>query len=181
MRLWKGAAPGSHWHTTNAVGVGFFGPPGAAGPVASAALRHITLGSSPSPFVSFSTSYDVAYTYATLGGTIPGGFVYEVDTTLVPVAPMTYDPVQLISAATQFSHQHDGPQHLIAGVANVALAPSLSAVLTTAPLRFGGMAGVGAGPNVTQELTGLVRAIRDAEVLLASPVPADCIFARHLV
>src|SRR5688572_28751591 len=128
MHIWKGCAPGSWWHTNDARSTGFYAP-AVTGPNANAALRHITNAPHPSPFVSFSTSYAVAHDYATLGGTVTGGFIYEVDVNALPTNAV-HDPVQLVATmnlsnswsgrsgtGVPLAHAHDGSPMLIAAVA----------------------------------------------------------------
>jgi hypothetical protein len=176
MQLWKGAGPGTYWHANDAKATGFLCP-AATGPSPNAAVRHITQASYPSPFTSFSTSYAVAYDYATLGGA-GKGYVYEIETIHDPTMQI-HDPIAFIASlpSPPFTHGHDGPPGLIAGIA----LPGVSgAVLSTPPKRFGLLAGSLSGPSFSNELRALVNAIRDAELLLER-VPAICIIGRHAV
>jgi hypothetical protein len=175
MQLWKGAGPGTHCHTNDATRTGFFCP-APTGPTPAAAVRHITQQSHPSPFVSLSTSYAVAYDYATLGGA-GAGYIYEIDTSADPTMKL-HDPIKLIaSLAPPFVHEHDGSPELIAALALPGVNP---AVLGAAPRRPGNRANLPGGPLFRNELRALVNAVRDAEVLIER-VPAVCIVARHAV
>jgi hypothetical protein len=178
MQLWKGAGPGTYWNRTNAQTKGGFHCPTVAGPSAATAVRHITQTSHPSPFTSFTTSFAVAYDYATLGGTAKG-YVYEIDTSL-DRAMLIHDPIQLIASLVTAAapiHTHDGSLDLIPAIAQPGVH---GAVLTAAPRRFGHAAALPGGPHFTSELRALVLACRDAE-LLVERVAQNCIVGRHAV
>jgi hypothetical protein len=174
QKLYKGAAAGTHWWATDAridgftVGASVVGTP-------AVALTHITNYSFPSPYVSLSTSFAVAWKYATMGpvGSASAGshgYVYEIDTMQAPCSLV--DPVELISGAW-LCQKHDGEQTLILAVASPATYPD---VLITPPRRLGSTPPF--APQISQELQGLVWAIRDAEVFACS-VPRKCVVNRH--
>jgi hypothetical protein len=72
------------------------------------------------------------------------------------------------------SYHHDGDKTFILGVVNpVAMYHYLT---NPAPQPPGQMPKV---PNLTRELQALVRALRDAEVLVHGFIPAACVVARH--
>lgn len=175
MRLFKGAGPGSFWWGTDPrLNGGFSVSPGVVGP--SSVLRHITVASHPSPFVSFTMSYAVACQYAMSG---PGGWasqvspgvVYEIDTDITPLKMI--DPIAGLSSKG-YAHSHDGDPDLILGIASRVLHGT---VLTTPVKRIGTLP---RPPSFQDDLVGLVNAIRDAEVLIEG-VPQASIVAVHKV
>jgi hypothetical protein len=175
MRLFKGAAPGTHWARNDARATGFHSAPGLP-PSPGAAARHIAIAPNPSPWVSFTSSYAIACDYAAPGATAASpGFVYEIDpsraTKAVPLR--LFDPISII-ARLGLHHDHNGGQDLILGVA----APSLhGSVLTGTPLQ---LVRPPIGARYSEEFQALVFALRDAEIL-AQVVPQSCIVARHQI
>lgn len=162
--LYKGAGPGTYWHTHDPrMGQGFL-PPLSQAATLNAIVDHISLGSQKSPCTSFSTSYAVALSYALSG---PGGvasptnpgYVYVIDLgqLLASMQPTMVDPVIEIArqAAGGLAHRHNGEQGLLAEIAE-------SRPLTSPRKRHGGTTNA----SVSQELHALAWAIRDAEVLL---------------
>ena len=174
--LYKGAAPGTHWHVNDAVQHGF--AVGSRPPGHSAILRHIVNYSFPSAYLSFSTSFAVARQYALQG---PGGlasasapgYVYEVDLSVLGTPLAIVDPVfELASAANgTIAHGHDGAGALIAEVAYGRRTLSQA-------MHCGGAM---RAPKVTGELRSIVFAIRDAEVLIGVTVPSAAVLHRHRV
>ena len=130
MRLYKGAAPGTHWAQNDATRTGFHSAHGLQA-TPGAAVRHIVMASNPSPWTSFTSSFAIAYDYAAPGATTTTpGYVYEIDPTHTPIRIV--DPIALITSGGP-CHDHNGAQDLILGVA----APGLHAsALTTTPLQL---------------------------------------------
>lgn len=185
MVLYKGAGPGSHWWNNNAQLTGF--TVAAAIWNASRMVRHITAFSHPSPYLSFSASFAVAREYALDGpagaaSQAQPGTVYEIDTALCPAQLPLVDPANAILTANpalgvgNLPTHHDGGQDLILDIASPALHAT---VLTTPPPRLGNA--LPAGPAIQRELQAVVFALRDAEVLIAGNVPANCIVGVHSV
>lgn len=175
--LFKGAAPGTHWHANDARLSGFTAA--ATRPhTTNAVLGHITHYSHPSPYLSLSFSFAVARSYALDGPAGPAtaiepGYVYEVDLTVVAKLPSPPLDTLLEIAKAGHVHEHNGGQDLLLGIAD----PASGAALTTAVPLPGGRT---ENPRVTQALRALVFAARDAEVLVAS-VPSGCVVQRHSV
>ena len=175
--LFKGAAPGTHWHANDARLSGFTAA--ATRPhTTNAVLGHITHYSHPSPYISFSFSFAVARGYALDGPTSTAdatnpGYVYEVDLSIVANLPSPPLDTLLEIARAGHVHEHNGGQDLLLGIAD----PGSGAALTTAVPLPGGRT---ATPTVSQALRALVFAARDAEVLLTL-VPAGCVIQRHSV
>lgn len=174
--LYKGAGPGTHWHVNDARLGGFTS--GALPANVNGIIRHITAYSFPSAYLSMSTSFAVARTYALFGPSGPAtlsapGYVYEIDlSTLNPAPPIT-DPVHGISGGANgpVAHQHNGAGTLIAEVAQ-----GLGAY-TACHQCGGGMQ----PPAVSAEFRALVFAIRDGEVLVNGNVLAGAVINRHSV
>ena len=179
MILYKGAGPGTHWHSNNAQLTGFSAT---AAMVAngSSALLHIIQGSIPSPYISFTTSFAVACKYALTGPAgiataANPGYVYEIDTVISPVN--LTDPIAVISGMAtpaRYAHEHDGGVDLILGIASPT---THGAILSASPRTPRNLAHA---PTISPTLQGLIFAIRDAE-LLAQSVPAACIRQLHRV
>lgn len=183
--LYKGAGPGTFWALNDPrLGAGFVSA-SAAPPSVPSMVRHITAFSHPSPYLSLTASFAVAYAYA-LGGPAGAassampGYVYEIDTGVFPVKLI--DPVSEVASATSIATaprlltHHDGGQDLILGIA----APSLHAgVLLVPPKRPG--ATLPNPPAITPELHAVVFSLRDAEMLAEGPIPPGCIVHRHNV
>jgi hypothetical protein len=177
--LFKGAGPGTHWHTHNACEQGFLGS--ARDSTLNAIVTHITAYSNPSPYLSMSTSYAIARRYALLGLTVPisesaPGYVYEIDLSAIRSAVTLVDPVKDIASGHQSTgaHDHNGDQNLLAEIAR----GSGGATPFTVAHQLGGRVAV---PAVNPQLTALIFAIRDAEILVYGAVPKSAVVRRHPV
>ena len=146
----------------------------------------------PSPYSSFSASYAAAAAYALAGPEGPAtparpGWVYEIDVALaIELGARFLDPAReilgqnpSIGAPGTIPTFHDGGQDLILGIAD----PSPRRVLVTPPRQPGPARHVrpGGPPAVHNELRAVIFALRDAEVLATTDVPAACITARYPV
>jgi hypothetical protein len=175
--LYKGAGPGTHWHTNDARLSGFTAAAHRTR-TANAVRTHIVAYSHPSPYISFTTSYAVARQYALTGPSgiasqhLPG-YVYEVDLSACGANVQVFNPLADLSKSG-LGHQHNGDQDLIIGVAE----PHRHAGLLIANVPHAG--GRMLPPSISQSLWALVNAVRDAEVLLDS-VPAGCVVVQHPV
>jgi hypothetical protein len=110
------------------------------------------------------------------------GYVYEVEIDEMPGAPknvQVIDPVKVIAASlpdppTSIPYQHDGYPGILLGI----VLPRLMARFAHAGLI--GPPGTGPGlPSFTRQLDALVRALRDAELLVENYIPKDCVIDRH--
>jgi hypothetical protein len=174
--LFKGAGPGTHWHSNDPQLGGYTSANLPAS--LNRLLAHVVSYSFPSPYISFTTSFAIAREYALSG---PGGlasadrpgFVYEVDLSALAVPPTVVDPVAEIADPVhrRLAHDHNGAGALIAQIA------SRSTALTAAP-QNGGNSRL---PNVSNELLALIFAIRDAEVLVHGGLLAGAVVNRHSV
>ena len=185
---------GTYWHTkdprdpTNPTGL----TPAASGMIAniSALIKHISLGVTNSPYVSLTTSYPVAESYAIYAGkarpspTTPG-YVYEI--TLPDILPpplQLQDPVQEIAANVkpplQSSYQHTGPQEFLLGVVTPWI-PVLRSLLFAPVPQPPGSTATPRAPHLSDEVETLTRALRDAEVLALGTISSTFITKRWSV
>jgi hypothetical protein len=192
MYLYKGAGPGTHWWATDAQTAGGF-VVGQAPRNVNAIIRHVVNYSWPSPYSSFSASFAAAAAYALAGPNGKAtpeapGWVYEIDVALaLELGAHFIDPAREILAQNptigspgSIPTFHNGGQDLILGIAD----PALHRRVLLAPPRQPGPARPvrGAGPPIVHdELRAVIFALRDAEVLATTSVPASCITARYPV
>jgi len=174
--LYKGAGPGTHWHVNDPRLSGF--TVGAMANTANRVIGHITNYSFPSAYLSFSTSYAIARSYALTGpvgvaSSAGPGYVYEIDLSAIATAPALVNPISIISGAASLAgaHEHNGAGTLIAEIAVGLPTPSLAH-------QCGGLM---LTPSVSAELRALIFAIRDAEVLISGSVLAGAVVNRHSV
>lgn len=175
--LYKGAGPGTHWHShdpRSAFG-GFTA--GLLPSTPNAVIRHITNYSFPSAYLSFSTSFAIARGYALDGpagiatASSPG-YVYEIDLSALMSPPSLVDPVHTLSSPVgAFAHNHNGSDKLVAEIAGKAT------TFSQAHQCGGSML----SPAVNSSLRALIFAIRDAEVFIGSNVLSGAIINRHNV
>ena len=146
-------------------------------------LQHVGGSTQTTPFISLSRSFAVAFDYAQKGGrAFPSkakpAFVYEIEID-VAAAFHVLDPLKEIASglpaplATPSFH-HDGDQKAILGIVD-----STQAAYLTAAVRYPPPQAPKSGVNVGVELTGMLRALRDAELLAVDNIPARCVVVRH--
>jgi hypothetical protein len=192
MYLYKGAGPGTHWWVTDAQTADGF-VVGHAPRNVNAIIRHIVNYSWPSPYSSFSASFAAAAAYALVGPHGKAtredpGWVYEIDVALARERGVQFlDPAREILAHNPaigspgtIATLHNGGQDLILGVADPVVHRR---VLVTPPRQPGPARHVrpGGPPVVHDELRAVIFALRDAEVLATTAIPAACITARYPV
>jgi len=192
MYVYKGAGPGTHWWTNDAQTASGF-VVGHAPRNVNAIIRHIVNYSWPSPYSSFSASFAAASAYALVGPLGPAapdrpGWVYEIDVALaIDLGAKFIDPAReilldnpYVGAPGTIPTFHNGGQDLILGIADPAVHRK---VLVNPPRQPGprGHARPTGPPIVHNELRAVIFALRDAEVLAISDVPAACITARYPV
>jgi hypothetical protein len=157
--------------------------PGASYSIA-ALMDHIAGTTHMSPLISLTRSYGVAEMYARDGAlslsTTQPSYVYVINIDdSSPSGIIVKDPIFEVADSVKNplvspSYHHDGDRTFILGVANPT---AMYRYLTNpAPQPPGQMAKV---PNLTRELQALVRALRDAEVLIHGSIPAACVVDRH--
>jgi hypothetical protein len=154
-------------------------------------MRHVALGTTASPYISLTRSYGVAEGYARDAGrafpthALPA-YVYEFDiSTPLPSAIVeVIDPVAEVAARNQnpllpISYHHDGTADFLLGVIDPnTMAAHLNAVIRTPK----GSAPTPRPAKLTIELETIVRALRDAEVLVRGVISnADVTIIRHEV
>ena len=153
--------------------------PGASYSVA-ALMDHIAGSTQMSPLISLTRSYGVAEMYARDGAlslsAAQPSYVYVIDIdNSSPPGIIVKDPIFEIADPVKNplvspSYRHDGDKSFILGVVNpVAMYRYLT---NPAPQPPGQMPKV---PNLTRELLSLVRALRDAEVLVHGSIPRACV------
>jgi hypothetical protein len=183
--LYRGAGLGTYWHTTDARLHGFTPHFPGGTPSAQTIIQHIARGSTKSPYISFSRSFGVARAYGLVGSkgiASPSspGYVYEIDVVDDSVCKVL-DPVKEIAGTLpqpwqSLSYQHDGQQQFILGVVDpVAMLTYLQEPCVFPP----GSAGTPRSANLSPELELLVRALRDAEVLVYGNIPTSLIRNRY--
>lgn len=138
-----------------------------------------------SPYISLSRSYEVAEVYAKYYGrsaptTAVPAYVYELDIPNASSATLI-DPVQelakfLGTPFASFFYQHNGAQDVLLGLVDSAMFGHVLARQIRSP-----GAPTGRGPNITDELQALVRALRDAEVLAQGAISRACLVHKHPV
>ena|SRR5262249_25767506 len=152
---------------------------------ASGVMQHIARGATNSPCISLTKSYGVAEDYArNASRAIPTSsnpaHVYEIDISdPPPTGVLVVDPVNVIATQNQNplaspSYHHDGNQSFLVGVVNPAAHPSASSVVFPP-----GLGGTRRSPTLTIELEAMVRALRDAEVLVVGNLPQTCVINRY--
>jgi hypothetical protein len=153
--LYRGAGPGSYWHVHDPFHLGF--TPYAAGqtPSTGRLIQHIARASVTSPYISFTRSYGIARAYAVVG---PGGYA----TTSIP----------------GYVYEVDISDDKACRVVDPA---SMQTHLQKYCLFPPGSQGTPRTPHLSEELEGLVRALRDSEVLVQGNVPASLLRNRYEV
>lgn len=186
--FFRGAGVDTYWHRNDARLRGFAPHDGSASFTLDRLMAHIKNGTTFSPFVSLTSSYGVALDYALYAGRNPPtpsipAYVYEVEFSSVPQRVALINPVWEVVAATSdplsaLRYHHDGQQIFLLGVvAPTRMAAHLARQVVHPPPS-------GATPrqaNLSVELETLIRALRDAEILVYGTVPRDCIKSRHEV
>jgi hypothetical protein len=150
-------------------------------------MNHIARATTSSPCISLTRSYGVAEEYAVDGSralptsTNPA-YVYEIDIPdPAPAAMTVLDPVVVVASnqnnpLASLSYQHDGDMDFLLGVVDPA---GMAAYLGT-PIRVPkGGAPTPRPANLTIELETVVRALRDAEVLVLGAIPSPHVVDRH--
>lgn len=175
--LFKGAGPGTHWNRNDARLSGF-APSQNISIGLNQIVGHINLGSQGSPLISFTTSYALACEYAAIGPAGPAsptdpGHVYCVDLSQLPEGPnpIVVDPISELASHRNggFIHGHNGNSTLMTLLASNSAVP---------PPHQRQRFGVNSPATVTAAFLALVRASRDAEVLVYGTIPKGAVVAR---
>ena len=192
--FYKGAAIGTHWHINDSREIGFEAISPTAQPTVEALVKHVAEGTTDSPYISLTCSYAVAWDYAVRGGTDirtldKRGYVYEIEIDIPlssgleifdpvkEVAKSLPNPIDLGSEGGYPFYQHNGLPDFLLGVVRPE---GMSRFLVGRQPRPPGP-GVPCPPNLTPKLEALVKALRDAEVLLHGHIPSSCVKNRFEV
>ena len=184
-RFYRGAGIGTYWYVNDARLAGFAPHKPGATPSLDSLMYHIARASTASPYISFTRSFGVAHAYAIWGSggrATPGkpGYVYEIEVSDDSLCVLE-DPVKEIAndlpvAWQDPSYQHDGDQRFLLGV----VSPTTMRHFLQARCKFPpGSAATPRPPNLTVQVESLVRALRDAEVLVRGNVPASVVRNRY--
>lgn len=183
--LYRGAGPGSYWHTNDARTLGFAPHSPGGTPSNDRILNHIARASTTSPYISFTRSFGVARAYGLFGSAGIAsvgrpGFVYEIEITddklCKPIDPMIEVARHLPDPWKDPNYHHDGSQAFILGVIDpIRMRNYLQEQCLFPP----GSGGTARSPNLSREVECLVRALRDAEVLVLGNVPASIVRNRY--
>jgi len=184
--FYKGVGPGTFLYAQDFRLTGL--APHAPGSLSriSSLMSHITHGTTMSGYISLTKSYGVARAYAFAGRIPPSatspGFVYEIEINDPPPAGLTLvDPICEIGSANvnpglRHTYHHDGDQSLLLGIADpIGMAHHLGQ-MTIDPPNSGRTP---RHPTISIEMEAMVRALRDAEVLVAGNIPTICFVHRH--
>lgn len=138
-----------------------------------------------SAFISLTRSFGVAYDYAIAGKRRATkeekAFVYEIKVPAAcPPGLVILDPLHEIAKEfgdplSSDSYQHDGDQKFLLGVINPR---EMKAHLRRHARQPPGSIAVRRPPNLSIALETLTRALRDAELLAISTIPAECVTDR---
>ena len=152
-------------------------------------LQHIARGTTTSPLISLTASYNIAWDYAVHGGAAPPtrrnpAYVYEILLDPMPRAITLLEPV--VEIVDHYRHligsmpyRHDGSQKFPIGIACDSVLPAMARRLLALSYRQPPPAG-GAPrpPNLPIELEALVRSLRDSEILVLGMIPTNCVINR---
>ena len=192
--FYKGAGIGTHWHIHDSRQVGFTAWEPEADPTIEALITHIAIETVNSPYISLTRSYAVAWNYAVRGGSDirtldRRGCVYEIEIDIpLPSGLELLDPVREVAMSLpnpididseeEYSfYQHNGLPTFLLGV----VSPSDMGHFQVGRQPQPPGPGVPGPPNLTPQLTALVNALRDAEMLLYKHVPPSCVQNRFEV
>ena len=187
--FYRGAGIGTYWHANDAKLTGFFPHAPRASRSTATLIAHVKDGTTHSPYVSLTRSYSVAWTYAVFSGyekptAANPAYVYRVDIDdSRPAGILVLDPVCEIAKSvprplSPISYQHDGFADFLIGVVDpIRMAAHLATPIKQPPP--GG--GTSRPANLSAELETFVRALRDAELLAAGPIPPACVVNKFAV
>ena len=178
--FYRGAGIDTYWYLNNPAESGFTARTPGATLTTTRVMHHISRGTANTPFISVTRSYAVARDYAVSNSTeIPTlrnpAYVYEIEIPEPPPDEMQIrDPVKevaerLLPPAMGPPYQHDGSQEFLLGVVDPR---NMGHFLIQQVIQPPSNGGTPRPPNLTLELETLVRALRDAEILVCGHIPA---------
>ena len=183
---YRGAGLGTYWHTNNAMQEGFTPQSPQLNHTPSLLINHIARGTVTSPYISLTQSYGVAWDYAvTFSRARPTqqnpAYVYQVEINdPPPKGPHLLDPVKEIAASAPsppaaIPYHHDGLPSFLLGV----VSSSTMRLHLNRPIKQPPGGGTLRSANLTLELEAIVRALRDAELLVVGDIPDSCVQHRY--
>ena len=182
--FYRGAGIDTYWHLNDPTENGFIARAPGVAPTPDRMMQHISRGTQNSPFISITLSYAVARNYALSSSLdIPTrnnpAYVYEIEfQESLPFGLTLLDPVKRVAQGLPYPpssgppYQHDGPPEFLLGVADpINMAHFLEQHSPQPPSSEG----TPRPPNLSLELETLVRALRDAEILVHGIIPSICV------
>lgn len=183
-RFYKGVGVGTylHMHRNNVMRHGMQ-PTSPHKPYDINALFDHIGGHTSSPCMSLTRSFGVARDYAIDGRIRPAsglpGYVYAIDIDWPPPDPikMVLDPVAAIAAEVNTplaptSYHHNGDMTLLLGLVNEL---TMRRYLTRLAHEPPGSSATPAPARIDPALRAIVRALRDAEIIVLGHIPSSCI------
>ena len=179
--FYRGAGVGTYWHPSNndARLLGFSPHFPGMPRTHSRLMQHIAVATTSSPHVSLTRSWGVALSYARNGRAqavqADPAYIYEIELDEpLPLGLILLDPVREVANAvpppTGMPYQHDGSPDFLLGVVDPTGQEQFLNQIRPHP------AGAVARPaNLSMELTTIVRALRDAEILAVGAIPSHCV------
>jgi hypothetical protein len=187
--FYKGAPIRTHWHINDPRSIGLSARAPHIPADTPRLMQHVARGTTLSPYISLTVSYNIAWDYAMTRGRIRPtrrnpAYVYEISLDPMPRGVTVYEP--LIEIADTYRHliaampyRHDGSQKFLIGVTCDQVLHPLSRQLLSRPYRQPPPAtGTPRPPNLSIELETLVRALRDTEVCVLGTIPTTCVINR---
>jgi hypothetical protein len=188
--FYKGAGPGTYLASNNPQLKGIQARDPSMNCTLLRMIHHIVHGTTNSPFISITSSPEVAADYACTGRTAIAnksnpGFVYEIEfDDPLPLGVKIVDPIKEV--ACDLSHppdnvpyQHNGDMKFLLGIVAPTQMAQYRGVKTPSIAAKSG--GTPHPPNLSDELQCLVRALRDAELLAVGVIPKANIVDCHVI
>jgi hypothetical protein len=182
--FYKGVAYGTHWYDKYDSRHGFWAPKPEKLDEDLEIINHISNGgSAQSPFLSVTTSYGVALSYAKnkqlVNGTILEleGLIYVIDSDQEPGLRII-DPVKRIAEGLKAPHDyhHSGSRNCLLELIEPGVTGLKEEVLFPKP-----PGNQGVETHFSAELKTMVYALRDSEILIFGEIPASCIIGFYTV
>jgi hypothetical protein len=179
--FFRGAGVGTYWHPANndARVLGFTPHSPGMPRTHNRLMQHIALTTTSSPYLSLTRSWGVALSYARNGRAqataADPAYIYEIELDEpLPLGLVLLDPVREVANAvpppTGMAYQHDGSPDFLLGIVDPVGQQQFLTQISPQPAG-----GVPHPANLSQELTTIVRALRDAEILAVGAIPSNCV------
>ena len=188
--FYRGSAIGTYWHINNPIQNGFTARAPEMTPTINRLMLHIARSTVNSPFISITRSYAVALRYAmSSSARVPTAdepaYVHEIEIQEpLPKGLELLDPVKEVAKSLPSPtsigppYQHDGFPDFLLGIVDLS---NMGHFLEQHSIQPPSSEGTPRTPNLTIELETLVRALRDAEILVYGNVPASAVKNRFEV